>query len=74
MSYEIHITAGPAYMFEEHWDSLSELIEWAKSEYVGNQLGYLQDDRSYKNYDIDSIYIMEEDSDSEDPVWSWYKN
>ena len=73
MSYTLHATAGPAYIAEDGWDDLKALIEWAKAEYIGNTLGYLQSDRTYKPYDIDSLYIMDDESDSEDPIWSWYK-
>ena len=74
MSFTLHITAGPAWTTDPDWASLRELISWAKEEYVGKTLGYLQPDKSYRDYDIDALYIMDDDSDSEDPVWSWYKD
>ena len=73
MQYTAHITAGPAYITEDSWDNLEELIAQVKQEYIGGVLGYLQNDRTYKDYIIDAVYIMDS-TESEDPVWSWHLN
>jgi hypothetical protein len=71
-TYTLHVTAGPAYLKEDGWENLTNLVDYAMTEHSTGELGFLQEDRSYKNYLVDGMYIMEDGSDSEDPIWSWY--
>lgn len=71
--YTLHVCAGPAYLMDPGYDDF-QLAKRCASEYIGQNLDYLigkGQDREYKPFPIDSIYIMD-NTGSEDPVWSWY--